>query len=121
MTDIPKFARVGVQFFLITLVALALAGCVTTCVDCAAKTCDNSGGNSANFGFLPDGSNPVSCPSIAIDVTTANQPSGCIVNPGVSKKCASTTSKCPHDILGPYLCKTKVGTGGNCSCTCNGT
>lgn len=117
MTDFSKYGRVGAQLFVVTFVALFLAGCVTTCLDCGAKTCGSGSGD----GTLPDGSNPVSCPSIAIDVTTANEPSGCIVNPGVSKKCVSTTSKCPHDILGPKLCKTKVGTGGNCSCTCGGT
>ena len=116
MTDFSKSARVGVQFFIITFVALFLAGCVTTNVDVGGQC-----GSGAGDGTLPDGSNPVSCPSIAIDVTTPNQPYGCIVNLGVSKKCASTTSKCPHDILGPKLCMTKVGTGGNCSCTCGGT
>jgi hypothetical protein len=65
------------------------------------------------------GDPPVNCSSIAIDVTVQNSPAGCNVNPGISKKCLNSTSKCPHSILGPNLCKTKVNPGGNCSCTCS--
>jgi hypothetical protein len=103
-----RLARTTVQLCGLSLAAIYITGCVTT-------QCGSSDGT------LPDGSNPVNCPSIAVDVTTANNPSGCIVNPGVSKKCSTSTAKCPHDTLGPKLCKTKVGPGGNCSCTCGGT
>lgn len=103
MKRFSRFTQVGAQLLFVGFFAVLLAGCVT-CTNCQ-KEC----------GQEPD--DPNTCPNIAVNVTVPNEPPGCIVNPGVSKKCSMTNKKCPTS-RGPATCQTVVGAGGNCACQC---
>lgn len=103
MARIRRLSHLAVKMLFTSGFALLLSACIT-CVDCK-KEC----------GGEPD--DPNRCTNIAVDVTVPNQPAGCIVNPGVSKRCSMTNYKCPT-ASGPKTCQTIVGAGGNCSCAC---
>lgn len=103
MKKTSTFPRMCCQIVGLGFFALLLASCVT-CVDCK-KECGGGPGD------------PVNCSDYAVNVTVANEPPGCIVNPGVSKKCSQSGLPCPTN-RGPKTCQTLVGAGGNCSCAC---
>ena len=103
MTIASKLAKVTIQVASVSALMLILSGCFVRdhfSQDCSGCTAD-----------------PVVCADYAINVTQANSPSGCIVNPGVSKKCSATNLRCPYSYSTTY-CRTVVGPGGNCSCQC---
>jgi hypothetical protein len=106
MRSIFRFPQSVVRFSFTAIFALLLGGCVT-CVDCDKK-CGPPG--------LP-GDPPVSCPSLAIDVT-AGDGTNCLVNPGVSKKCKQLGVHCPM-AYNTTECKTVGAPGTNCSCQCS--
>jgi hypothetical protein len=93
------FTKVGAQLLFVGFFALLLTGCFLFKTD---KTeCDVT-------------QDPVSCPSIAVDVT-AGDGTNCTVSPGVSKKCNVANAKC--GVGGTKRCKT-MGAPGNCTCSC---
>lgn len=115
MSNHTSSPRVMAQILFISLFVVVLAGCGHGKDIGKGHGNEQSEGCRLAGGDYPD--DPVDCSLYAVNVTVANNPPGCIVNPGVSKKCSSNNLACPFN-NGPKTCKTVVGSGGNCSCQC---
>ena len=112
MSNHASSPRVSVQILFVSLFVVVMTGCGLG-KDLGQE---RSRGCGLVGGDHPD--DPVNCAMYAIDVTTAGNPPGCIVNPGVSRKCSSNNLACPFN-YGPKTCKTVVAdSAGNCACRC---
>jgi hypothetical protein len=112
MSNRASIPRVAVQILFVSLFLVVLTGCGH------GKGHGNGSSEGCRLagGEMPD--DPADCTLFAVNVTVANNPPGCIVNPGVSRKCSSNNLACPFN-NGPKLCKTKVlDAAGNCGCRC---